>query len=288
NNDIDNNIDNDNQESNSNSSSLFHREMLLKLVIENNQEYINQYISERFQRKFINYLLEHTETLSHIINDKDLKYINSFNIEDISKRNSPKTPTKKDKNSNRIKPSMLIKNNKINYMVNKTKKKNTISVLEMNNNKIRNILLNHLSNNEMMRELLKYKMSMNDSSQSNETQLQHDDIEMDINVDYYKKVFKKNEYEIPENVNTLKNNEAIKNIFKLKHICPLVYLLDYKNPNIVENIVLSYIWPTSSFQNNIINNSNSMDNPSNVMNQWINFNNCVHKYFWYNDFVKYL
>jgi len=138
---------NNNQKPNLNSPSSFHHEMLLKQVIENNQEYINKYISEIFQRKFINYLLEHTETLSHIINDKDLKYINFFNIEDISKNNPTKTTVKDEKNNNGKRLSVIKNNNKIKYVVNKVKRKNSISVLEMNNNKIKNLLLNHLSNN---------------------------------------------------------------------------------------------------------------------------------------------
>jgi len=72
----------------------------------------------------------------------------------------------------------------------------------------------------MMTELLKYELSMNELKQSN--QQHNNSIEMDINVNYYNKVLKMNNYEIPENVNTLRDNEIRKNIFKLKNICPLV------------------------------------------------------------------
>jgi len=71
-----------------------------------------------------------------------------------------------------------------------------------------------------MTELLKYELSMNELKQSN--QQHNNSIEMDINVNYYNKVLKMNNYEIPENVNTLRDNEIRKNIFKLKNICPLV------------------------------------------------------------------
>jgi len=134
--------------SSSSSSSSLHHEMVTKLAIEKNQENINQYISEFFQKKFISYLFQNSEALSHIINDKDLKYINFLSIEEVLDDHQISINGKCNKNRKERLSSSFISNNNnaINYMVNKVKRKNSISVLEMNNNKI-NKLLNSLSSN---------------------------------------------------------------------------------------------------------------------------------------------
>ncbi|KAG4091307.1 hypothetical protein H8356DRAFT_953136 [Neocallimastix lanati (nom. inval.)] len=181
------------------SSSSYHQKIFSKLEIENNQEKINQYISETFQKKFISYLFDNSEILSNLINNKDLKYINSLDIK--------------------------------NYLKNKSN-----------------------SNNEMMIKLVKYKIETyrNNSNQLNQN-WNIDDIELNINANHYKKV-----------------------------------LLDYKNPKITENIILSYIWPKhQKLQNDChCNNVTDFENPNDLINHWNNFNYCIHQYFWYNDIVK--
>jgi len=134
------------------SSSSYHQKIFSKLEIENNQEKINQYISETFQKKFISYLFDNSEILSNLINNKDLKYINSLDIKNYlkNKSNSNNVCIKNKKNKHSQSFTSFIKNksnkanNKINSIVNKVERKNTISILERNN-KIKNILLNYLS-----------------------------------------------------------------------------------------------------------------------------------------------
>lgn len=75
-----------------------------------------------------------------------------------------------------------------------------------------------------MTELIKNKNesyvtnNCKNSSQSKE----RNEIEMDMNVYYFKNILKANNYEIPDNINMFIANEQRNNIFSLKHICPLV------------------------------------------------------------------
>eukprot|EP00833_Pecoramyces_ruminatium_P008639 jgi/Orpsp1_1/1182671/evm.model.c7180000082187.2 len=252
----------------SSSSPSFHHEMTLKLAIENNQEKINQYISEAFQNKFINYLLNNLEILSHAVNNKDLKYINLLNIEDISRNDHALNSNTINNNNNNDDNNC---NNKENKKRKNVKKKNTISVLEMNHNKVRNFILYYLSNtnnknnnnnnnrkdkkyytskeffsqeyfwwtpkyfqpyvhnikkkafDEMMTELLKYKIdTFEDNSEQLNQDMDHNEIDMDINRQHYIKVFNENNYKLPENIEYLQKNELQRNILNFKYICPLV------------------------------------------------------------------
>ncbi|ORX65464.1 hypothetical protein BCR32DRAFT_250649 [Anaeromyces robustus] len=116
-----------------------------------------------------------------------------------------------------------------------------------------------------------------------------DNLELNMNIQHCRKVLNENNYEISENFESLKVTEKQRNIFKLEYICPLVYILDYKDPNITENIIISYIWSKFQKSQNYQYNKNiNPDDPQYIVNQWIDFNNKVHKYFWYNDIIKYL